>query len=129
MGPAFSPNYPWSFLCLLWLHDECNQFPTVILHVWSYCLCFLCCLQILMSVLTILNSTLLKLNSIILKTTILNLTILNRVNKSAPTQLVRTTVPVAVTTTLLMTYTTAWVCSIRPHTSLSQVIQLYYLQC
>ena len=41
---------------------------------------------------------------------ILETTILNRVSKSAPTQLARTTVPVAVTTTLLMTYITAWVC-------------------
>ena len=44
-----------------------------------------------------------------LNSMILNVVVLDSVNKSAPTQLVRTTVPVAVTTTLLMTYTTAWV--------------------
>ena len=50
------------------------------------------------------------LSSMILYATILNATILDCVNKSAPTQLARTTVPVAVSTVLLMTYTTAWVC-------------------
>ena len=44
---------------------------------------------------------------------ILNAVVLDSVNKSAPTQLVRTTVPVAVTTILLMTYTTAWVCDTK----------------
>ena len=71
---------------------------------------------------TILNSTILCstilslmilssmiLNAMILRTVMLNATILNCVNKSAPTQLAHTTVPVAVTTTLLMTYIAAWV--------------------
>ena len=50
------------------------------------------------------------LSSMILYAMILNAMILDCVNKPAPTQLAHTTVPVAVTITLLMTYTTAWVC-------------------
>ena len=46
-----------------------------------------------------------------LNSMLLNAVVLDSVNKSAPTQLAHTTVPVAVSTTLLMTYTTAWVCS------------------
>ena len=45
-----------------------------------------------------------------LSSMLLNVVVLDSVNKPAPTQLARTTVPAAVTTTLLMTYTTAWVC-------------------
>ena len=55
---------------------------------------------------TIINSTILNFNSMVPYA-------LDCVNKSALTQLARTTVPVAVTTTLLMTYTTAWVCDIH----------------
>ena len=66
--------------------------------------------------LTIINSTILNsmiLSSMTLYAMILNATILNCVNKCAPTQLAHTTVPVAATITLLMTYTTAWVCDIH----------------
>ena len=67
---------------------------------------------------TIINSTILNFNSMIpyamiLNAMILNAMILDYVNKPAPTQLARTTVPVAVTTVLPMTYTTAWVCDIH----------------
>ena len=48
-----------------------------------------------------------------LSSMILNVEVLDSVNKPAPTQLARTTVPVAVTTVLLMTYTTAWVCDTK----------------
>ena len=44
---------------------------------------------------------------------ILNVVVLDSVNKCAPTQLAHTTVPVAVSTVLLMTYTTAWVCDTK----------------
>ena len=57
--------------------------------------------------------------------TLMSATILDCVNKPAPTQLAHTTVPVAVTTTLQMTYTTAWVCGTKGSqvaTSLSQII-------
>ena len=59
-----------------------------------------------------------------------NVVVLDSVNKPAPTQLARTTVPVAVTTVLPMTYTTAWVCDTKgSYLTESSHTTIFYLQC